>query len=642
MFKKVNFLVTEFYFISQLIKRLLLLLACYILFRLLFYFYNASLFIEKDNIQLVKALVIGIRFDLSAIILSNGPFILLHLLPLNWRFSVVYQRILQTLFFLVNLPLIILMAGDIAYFPFSLKHISADIFEYSDDVIRLMPSYLFDYWYMIVVLIIFSYFLWKLYRQTIKSTVVKQNIWIQCCIILFSIPVFVVLARGGTQARPVGAIDTVGDVAPDYSKMVTNAAFNVFVTLGNPGLEEKKYFTDQQAERLFSIYRLPSDTALNYIVPLHKSGRKNVMVIILESFSKEYMGVYGAQQSATPFLDSLSQYSLVFDNMFANAFKSVEGIPAICASIPSLSNTPFVFSKYQTNSIDGLGSLVSKIGYSTAFFHGGVNGSFHFDSFSKLAGFKKYFGKNEYDDNKDYDGNWGIYDEPFFKFTADKVNELDTPFCSVLFSLSSHHPYSIPSHRKSAVEKYQNKILSSVRYTDLSLSEFFKKASSMPWFKNTLFIITADHNGPTLQKYDLDPDDFFSIPLIVYNPSGDESWHMHSDMFVQQIDILPGIMDFLGSKFPYNSFGRSIFRKHNEQFVLNFYTDRYFVITTDRILQWANDSVLSYYAREKGQLRYIGDFPADEKIKFNAIQDTLKAYIQVYNNAMIKNKISGR
>ena len=162
--------------------------------------------------------------------------------------------------------------------------------------------------------------------------------------------------------------------------------------------------------RVPEYYRQEEAESIYY--PVHSFSRSsdegekpNVVLIIMESFSKEYSGYLNGNDGYMPFLDSLMQESLHFPNAFANAKKSLEALPAILASIPALMETPFVSSPYSANKINSLPRQLKNSGYHTSFFHGGINGTMGFDDFAR------------------------------------KLNTFPRPFFTCLFSLSSHHPY---------------------------------------------------------------------------------------------------------------------------------------------------------------------------------------------------------
>jgi uncharacterized sulfatase len=247
--------------------------------------------------------------------------------------------------------------------------------------------------------------------------------------------------------------------------------------------------------------------------------KKNVVVIILESFSKEFTKLTPGK-SYTPFLDSLMDHSLTFTNAFSNGLHSSEGIPAVIAGIPSLMSEYFTTSVYSTNTITSMPSVLKKEGYVSEFFHGATDGSMSFDIFAKSAGYDRYFGRAEFNDERYYDGNWGIFDEPFFQFFARGLDTLQQPFFASIFSVTSHAPYPIP-------EKYKNRFVNDglpihpcIEYTDMAVRHFFDSVRNKEWFKNTLFVITPDHCSPmSSTSYYANGTGRYQIPLIFLLPA---------------------------------------------------------------------------------------------------------------------------
>ena len=179
------------------------------------------------------------------------------------------------------------------------------------------------------------------------------------------------------------------------------------------------------------------------------------------------------------FLISLLQHSATFTFSYANGRKSIDGLPSVVASIPSL-GVPYFLSPYSGNKINSVSSLLKGKGYHTSFFHGAPNGSMGFQAFMNTAGVGQYYGMSEYDNDDDFDGIWGIWDDKFLQFFARKLNEFPQPFTSILFSVSSHHPFEIPSTFKDQFKGGPLVIHKCVQYADYALKEFFRTASSMP------------------------------------------------------------------------------------------------------------------------------------------------------------------
>src|SRR5690606_15915248 len=142
----------------------------------------------------------------------------------------------------------------------------------------------------------------------------------------------------------------------------------------------------------------------------------------------------------------------VFSRGYANGRKSIDALPSSVAGIPS-SETPFVLSHYSGNNINSLASVLKNHHYYSAFIHVAPNGSLGFSAFVLQSGFDSYIGMTEYGNKKDFDGHWGIWDEPFLQFMANGINDLKQPFLASAFTLSSHHPFKIPSEYEGVFPK---------------------------------------------------------------------------------------------------------------------------------------------------------------------------------------------
>ncbi|MEM6967021.1 MAG: LTA synthase family protein, partial [Bacteroidota bacterium] len=342
------------------------------------------------------------------------------------------------------------------------------------------------------------------------------------------------------------------------------------------------------------------------------------------------------ERSPTPFLDSLIQESWVFENAYAAGGRSTQGIAAIAASVPALMEMPMTFSPYQGNRVQGLAYHLGKKGYTSGFFHGSNPGSMEFERFSKSIGYEKFYDKTAYPNPEDYDGNWGIWDRPFFQFTLGEVNQYNKPFTVLLFSLTSHHPYSVESFFE---KKYpeEKPILRAIRYTDYALQQFFATAKKMDWYENTLFVITADHVGRATQKKYKTKVGAHQIPLLFFKPNATLKGNYHG--LVQQTDILPTILDYLNFDEPYVAFGQSAFDTT---------TDRYGYLYGGGFYQILNDSIWLSFDQKNivGVRNYKNDVLLKHDIagKYQDLQATLtqqlQAAIQVHHRAMARNKMA--
>jgi uncharacterized sulfatase len=328
-------------------------------------------------------------------------------------------------------------------------------------------------------------------------------------------------------------------------------------------------------------------------------------------------------------LDSLALYSTIYKNAYANGKRSIEGIPAIVASMPSLMNNDYMNSYYQSNTLESTGSLLQHLGYETSFYHGGKNGTMSFDNFISATHAGKYYGLNEYPNPTDNDGNWGIYDEPYLRYVANQLTEQEQPFFSTVFTLSSHHPYNIPTALKQQFQEGTLPIHKTIRYVDFALQRFFENAKQTSWFSNTIFIITADHSSTNELPNYTSEEGMYRIPLMVFeaeNPS-----QQAIDQTIQQIDIMPIILKQAGYNKPYFAMGLS--SVDSTGFAIQYINNMYQFIQHPYMLQFDGEKTTQFTKLNKKDVLEN----CTELDRKKLMEQSLKAFIQQYNSALIHN-----
>ena len=618
-----------FYF-RLLFKRLLIVLALFTVCRALFYVFNKGVFADSTLSEIIAAFIYGIRFDVSAIIYYNFLFIFLHLIPIPFRDDRLYRLMTKIVFHLSNVFMMLVSVIDIEYFKYSKKRTTYDVFGMSSDWSQLFLQYLRDFWYLVLILIGLIIIIELLYRKTERrSNKVRIKYLFQSALLIIFGAAFIIGARGGFQLKPIKMSDAALDVNPQNISLVLNTPFTILRTYGRKGLTEVRYMSDDEAAMLVPIHKRK-----------HSDGtfkKMNVVIIIVESLSREFVGRLNRYPGYTPFIDSLSYQGLICTNAYANGTRSMEAVPAILASIPNLMDDSYIFSVYQSNAINSIGSILRDRGYSTSFFHGGTNGTMGFDSFIKLAGFEKYYGRAEYNNEYDYDGYWGIPDEEFLQYTAMKLNETPEPFCATIFTLSSHHPYSLPPKHANDFKGGTMPIQRTIMYTDYSLRKFFKTASSLNWYDNTLFVITGDHTpAETEHPFYRSQVGMYALPIIFFHPGSDLLGTFES--VVQQIDIMPSILDYLHYDREYIAFGNSIFDTSTKRFVYNF-LDSYQIFSNEYALSFNGETstgVIKYGPDSMSVINLINSHPEVN----NRLEKQVKGMIQIYNHALIHNEMT--
>lgn len=623
--------------------RFLLLLVLYTCCRLGFYFSNRSLFSHIAFGDLLYIFLGGIKFDLAALLYINSLYIVLQAIPFPFRYKKIYQTCCKWLFIVSNSIGFLANFIDFVYYKYTLKHTTASVFsQFSNEQnkLKLLGDFLADYWYLVIAFVVFIYIFIQLYQfVTIKKAPrFTWQIYLTHTIALVLIAGLAVIGmRGGWRhsTRPI-TMSNAGDFvkSPSDMSLVLNTPFTIMKTLKATDLKPINFYDEQTLDSIYSPIHLPK----------HKGPFKklNVVFLIIESLGKEHVGglnkdlLNGTYKGYTPFIDSLVGQSFTSSHTYANGRKSIDALPSIISGIPSI-REPFVLSKYSSNKTTSIAKILNDEGYETAFFHGAPNGSMGFSAYTNLAGIKKYYGKSEYNNDADFDGIWGIWDEPFMQYMAKTINTFKQPFFSAFFSVSSHHPFKVPEKYIGKFPKGPLPVQEPVGYTDMAIRKFFASASKMPWYKNTLFVLCADHATVSyLPEYQTLPGSF-SIPILFYYPGGDLKGK--TERLIEQTDIMPTVLNYLNYNKPYFAFGFDAMSTNNNNFVVNNNDGSFSFYQGDYLL--INDGL-----KTKGLFNLKTDRLTKNNLvnQLPAIQLTmekyLKAFIQQYNNRMIKDQLT--
>lgn len=624
------------------LSNFLLVYATFMICRLAYYLENYGYFRELSFGHLLRLCAIGIYFDTSAILYTNILFILLFLFPFHWKESPTYHRIVRLLFVVTNMLAVVVNLMDAVYFPYTNRRTTASVFSqfsHETNLGRIFGIELLQHWYLVLLALALGYGLYRLYRRPTVTghTYLPVYYIVMLPTFLLSIPLAVAGMRGGmTRAtRPITLSNANQYVdRPIETALVLNTPFAIYRTLGKKPFVVPGYFTDRRLmQSLYSPVHKPSDSMAQ--------RRMNVVVLILESFGREYYGAFnkdlerGHYKGYTPFLDSLIRHSMVCEYSFCNGRQSIDGMPSVLSGIPRFVE-PFFLTTAALNNLTGIAGELGKEGYYTAFFHGASNGSMGFEAYAKASGFHDYFGRTEYDNDKDFDGNWAIWDEPFLQFYARKMTGFQQPFMTSVFTASSHHPYNIPDQYKELFKGGDNPMYRCIQYSDYALKRFFETASRQPWFANTLFVITGDHTNVTSHDEYKTAVGLYAVPVIFYTP--DNSLAGRRNCISQQIDIMPSVLGYLGYNRPYVSFGCDLFHTPDAQtFAVNYMDGIYQYFKGDYLLQFDGERTVAVYAFKTDRLlrqNLVGRISGQKQM-----EDELKSIIQQYMERMTQNKL---
>ncbi len=629
--------------------RFAVLLLLYAVERVSFYLFNTDIFTNTQLADWPLMMQGGVKFDTCALIYLNALWMVAYILCFKAKFKSAVNKTLNGIFYTFNIVGLGSNVCDFIYYRFILKRTTynvLDILAGEDNLGKLWWRFMFDYWYALlyfIILVAVFIYLTKLVKP--RQTPVK-NKWLYGAIGVVVLAIVAVCAVGGIRGdfrhstRPITISNAAAYTAsPEESAIVLNTPFSFIRTIGKKGFEHYDYFNEDEIEKIYTPVHQADSSAV--------FSKKNVVIFILESFSREFIGSLNKERLGadyngyTPFIDSLVSVGVAYHRAYANGRKSIDAMPSVLASIPSLT-LPYVVSQYSNNKINSVASVLKEYGYQTAFFHGAPNGSMGFNSFSNMAGFDRYLGKDEYNNDADFDGWWGIWDHKFFPFYANEISKLQEPFCTALFSLSSHHPFQVPQEFEGRFPQGPLPVEQCIGYSDYALRTFFDMAKNQPWYNNTLFVITADHSSiPDHVEYKNNAE-AFAIPIIFFAPGDKNITHKDDYDIAQQADIVPTVLSYIGVNKSYISFGKDLRTTPKK--------DRFAINYKDGVYQYFNNDTLSYYDGKiiTGMFDLIND-PMLENNLADSHPDTkermtarVKAYLQQYNNRMIEDRLTVR
>ena len=631
---------------------LLIAYGVYCLARVIYFLENYSYFSQNLSFShVMEMLEGGLVFDTSAILVTNIPYIVMMLFPIHLKENATYHKLCRTVYLVINGLALAMNLCDAVYFRFTMRRTTGTIFsEFSNEgnLGSIFFTETIRHIYLLALFVVIVWGMYRLYRMTnLKS---KSFIWwhydLATLLSLAAVAPFVVAGiRGGfaTAVRPITISNANQYVdRPVEAALVLNTPFSIYRTIDMDVFVVPEYFSDEQ--EMANVYlpvHVPCDT-----VPMTK---KNVVVLIVESFGREYIGALnknlenGQYKGYTPNIDSLISKSITFTRSFCNGRKSIDGMPSILSSIPMFVE-PFFLTPSSMNHVSGIASLLADEGYQTAFFHGAQRGSMGFMAFARSTGFQEYYGREDYDEDSrfggddDFDGMWAIWDEPFLQYYATKMSEMKEPFMTAVFTASSHHPYEIPEKYKSVYPEEGLIMHKCIRYTDMALGKFFATASKQPWFKNTIFVLTSDHTNMSDHEYYQTDLGGFCSPIIIYEPGNPKRQPEIQDKIAQQIDILPTVMGMLHYQKPYFGFGLDLFNTPAEDtWAVNYLNDIYQYIKYGYVLQFDGQQTKAVYSLTDSLMQHDVKGKVTQQQK---MEQELKAIIQQYMERMTQDRLA--
>jgi phosphoglycerol transferase MdoB-like AlkP superfamily enzyme len=486
-------------------------------------------------------------------------------------------------------------------------------------------SHFMDTWKLIALPIIIILFTWLsivLYNRITNFKLPVQENKTRL-IFIFSTLAFLVLGfRGGWQRMPIN------ESASSYSDYETNndLCTNPVYYFGHSVSgyfylsEAYKFYSEQERDLHFKSlvdpenkeYLVQNDSVFRFEVTATGTiAKPNIVIILLESWTADIIAKSGGLKGVTPFTDSLIESSILFTRAYGSGYRTDQGLPCVLSGYPAQPDNSIIAYPDKSKSLPCLSDELRKLTYRNSFFYGGDIGFANMKSYLSQHSFDKIFDKNDFPAEQ-HNSKWGAHDG----FVLDKqIEYLKTekqPFFSAVLTLSTHEPFDVPVNTPFNESSEPEKFKKSAWYTDQCLRKYFKKAEKQSWYKNTVFILVADHGHTLPLKRDMNTKEAKKVTLIMTGNRISENMRGQKINYtVAQHDIAATVMEMIGKKFP-SEFSYNFFKRKS-----NF---AYF--SNERVLGFVNDS--SEYIYHFGNRSFTGN------VKLEAMS---KAYLQkVYDD----------
>lgn len=348
-----------------------------------------------------------------------------------------------------------------------------------------------------------------------------------------------------------------------------NGVWALFAAFWNNELKYEQFYSTVPDDEAFRLVRSElardrsvsfSDEALDVLHRVTNHGREqkpNVIQITVESLSADFLSIFNRASNLTPNLAEIAGKSLVFDNFYATGTRTDRGMEALTLAVPPTPGRSLV-KRPNNENLFSLGSVFRTKGYDTAFIYGGYG---YFDNMNYFFGHNGYrvIDRNSVaTEEVTFANAWGACDEDLFRWTlheADTNHASGKPFHYFVMTTSNHRPFTYPDGRIDLPSKLAGRA-GAVKYTDFAIGQFLKDAAGKPWFKNTVFVIVADHCANSAGKTEL-PVQNYHIPLIIYSPGGQIApGHIHT--LTSQVDYAPTLLGLLNWSYVSRFFGRDV------------------------------------------------------------------------------------
>lgn len=392
------------------------------------------------------------------------------------------------------------------------------------------------------------------------------------------------------------------------NELQSNGIYKFYLAFKNSKLEYNKFYKTLPKREAYRILRqqipnLSGENTLREIQSNAVENHKNVVLITIESYSADFMKMYGNEKNITPFLDSLATQSLLFTNLYATGNRTVRGLEAVTLCLPPTAGESVVKREDNKNKFS-TGNVFKQKGYNVKYLYGGDAFFDNMENFFSGNGYSIVDKKSFLTSEITFSNIWGVCDEDMYHKAIQVMNDEareNKPFFNHIMTVSNHRPFTYPNNKIDIPGDAKSRD-GGVKYTDYAIKKFFEMAKKQPWFTNTVFVILADHCASSAGKTEL-PIDKYRIPAFIYSPGLIQP--KRYTKLMSQIDVMPTLLGLLNFNYQSKFFGQDVLKSDYKPRAL---------IATYQDLGLIKDSILTILSPKKKVKQFQLTLQPDPKV----------------------------
>lgn len=513
--------------------------------RIVFYCCETTLLADVPFSLIVRSLYKGLRLDMSTV-----GYLTVFPLTLYFLYYLIRKKIILHVIDTFNYFLIIIYNliafGEVCLYrewKAKLSMQALEHFTHPDEVFKSASMGLTLLFFSLSI--IFSWIYIRVYRKKISCTPlhsltqrepVKTKLLQGFALLIALLGFAIITIRGGLQAIPIQSSDAYFCTTPIANDAAVNPFWNLVYSImqyeGNLKENPYKEFTQEKSDAIVkNLFAVPKDTTVSFL----KTERPNIVYILLESWSAYTVKSFGGDDFA-PFMDSISRQGIRFTKLYPAGYVSDQGIPAVLSGYPCTSRIAIINENSKSLPLPCINQDLRKYGYQSGFVFGGD---------LNYGNIRSYIYNKKFDvikEERDFEGGiprgkLGIQDKDMALEYLKLLNDAKSPFVYSWFTLSSHMPYDFPGEKK-PLARTENEYVNSITYSDAALREFFAEAKKQDWYKNTLFVLVADHSHASHKEFNVYDAEYHRIPLVFFGEVIDRAYRGKViDSVYSQLDI---------------------------------------------------------------------------------------------------------